>query len=147
MDNTLRSGGFSYAGDVSPSEAWEALSSQKNAVLLDVRTIPEWSFVGVPDLSGISKKTALISWRIYPSMDINASFADQVKASGASKDSHIYIICRTGGRSKEAAIALTRAGFEVCYNIVDGFEGDVDSSKHRGVSNGWKAEGLPWEQN
>ncbi len=41
---------------------------------------------------------------------------------------------------------MTGVGFSRCYNIVGGFEGDLDASRHRGAQNGWKAGGLPWVQ-
>jgi hypothetical protein len=37
-----------YAGDVAPATAWKILSENKDAVLIDVRTRPEWNYVGLP---------------------------------------------------------------------------------------------------
>jgi rhodanese-related sulfurtransferase len=56
------------------------------------------------------------------------------------------LLCRSGARSRAAAIALTGAGFAQAFNIGDGFEGDVDPQGHRGNRNGWKAANLPWRQ-
>ncbi|MGZ9035358.1 MAG: rhodanese-like domain-containing protein, partial [Rhodospirillales bacterium] len=58
----------------------------------------------------------------------------------------VVLICRSGARSRAAAIALTAAGFGPCYNVVSGFEGDPDPLRHRGTVSGWKVEGLPWVQ-
>jgi len=33
------------------------------------------------------------------------------------------------------------------YNILEGFEGNVDADVHRGQTGGWKFRGLPWRQN
>jgi hypothetical protein len=32
------------------------------------------------------------------------------------------------------------------YNVIHGFEGDMDESRHRCTKNGWRFDGLPWEQ-
>ena len=138
---------MSYAGDVSPVEAWKGLSQNPRAVLIDVRTQPEWNFVGVPDLRSLSKKTVFVCWQIYPHMEIDPDFVAKVEqATGADKDAPLYFICRSGARSRSAAKALTAAGYKTCFNVAGGFEGDVDSRGHRGASNGWKASNLPWVQ-
>ena len=67
-------------------------------------------------------------------------------SAGADKDAPVLFLCRSGARSRSAAIALTAAGFSRAYNIVGGFEGDLDGDRHRGQTNGWKAAGLPWKQ-
>ena len=64
----------------------------------------------------------------------------------SAEDAPIYCICRSGARSASAASALTEAGFSNCFNVAEGFEGDLDDSRHRGQANGWKARGLPWIQ-
>ncbi|MFZ9677621.1 MAG: rhodanese-like domain-containing protein, partial [Quisquiliibacterium sp.] len=46
----------------------------------------------------------------------------------------------------EAGTALEQAGFKRVYNVLHGFEGDLDESRQRGKLNGWRFEGLPWEQ-
>ena len=37
--------------NVPPGQTWEALKTDPNAQLVDVRTDAEWNFVGVPDLT------------------------------------------------------------------------------------------------
>jgi rhodanese-related sulfurtransferase len=138
--------GDSYAGDVSPREAWEILKTEPKAVLVDVRTLPEWQFVGVPDLSGLGKEVVLISWRMYPSMAVNGGFCNQLGSAVVEADSPLFFICRSGHRSVDAAIEATRYGFKHCYNIAGGFEGDVDEYGHRARKNGWKLNNLPWGQ-
>lgn len=135
-----------YAGDITPAQAWSILKEAPNAVLVDVRTQPEWVFVGVPDLSSIGKRAAFVPWQVFPSMQINPEFAKQVQASGAAEDAPVLFICRSGARSKAAAIALGKLGFGRAYNVTGGFEGPHDASKHRGSTDGWKAAGLPWVQ-
>lgn len=58
----------------------------------------------------------------------------------------VLFLCRSGARSRAAAIALTQAGQARCFNIAEGFEGPLDDKRKRGVVGGWKARGLPWAQ-
>lgn len=135
-----------YAGDVTPQTTWEALVNDPAARLIDVRTQPEWSFVGTPDLSQIGKKVALVSWQVYPNMAVDPEFAGKVKAQLGEGSGPLYFLCRSGARSRAAAIAMTDAGLGPCFNVSGGFEGDKDASSHRGRANGWKAADLPWVQ-
>lgn len=137
-----------YAGDVTPAEAWRVLEANPDAVLVDVRTRAEWSFVGLPDLSGLGKEPVLMEWQQFPTMAANAGFAaDLSQALGAArKGAPVLFLCRSGARSRSAAIAMTAAGFGNCFNIAGGFEGDLDGERHRGRHNGWKAASLPWVQ-
>jgi len=138
--------GDDYAGDILPARAWEILESDPRATLIDVRTAAEWSYVGVPDLSGLGKQPLFISWALYPQMQVNALFAQQLAAAGPAADTPLLFLCRSGVRSRSAAIAMTAAGFRACYNIAHGFEGDHDTQRHRGAVSGWKVSGLPWVQ-
>jgi rhodanese-related sulfurtransferase len=139
-----------YAGDITPHEAWTMLASTPKAQLVDVRTNAEWTFVGVPDLSSIGRETQLLQWQAYPSMSVDPDFADKARATlqkaGAESDTPVLFICRSGSRSRSAAIAATRAGYSHAYNVAGGFEGDLDEERHRGGRSGWKAAGLPWRQ-
>ena len=135
-----------YAGDLRPAEAWALLTEDPKAVLVDVRTLPEWNFVGLPRLDGLGKETVCVSWQVFPDMRMNDNFAAEVEARGVSKDQPVLLICRSGQRSRSAAMALTAAGFGPCYNVAEGFEGDRDGDLHRGSVGGWKVAGLPWAQ-
>jgi rhodanese-related sulfurtransferase len=132
--------------NVAPTLTWEALRTEANAQLVDVRTDAEWNFVGVPDLSSADKQTVLIPWQVYPSMQRNDAFVDHLKQAGLTANSHIYFICRSGARSMAAAEAARAAGFPHVYNVADGFEGPPDADGHRGGTAGWKADMLPWRQ-
>ncbi len=132
--------------NVPPGKTWEALKNNPNAQLVDVRTDAEWNFVGVPDLAAAGKQAVLLPWQLYPSMQRNAEFEDQLKKAGFTPDHHIYFLCRSGVRSLAAAEAAQLAGFPHVYNVADGFEGPPDRAGHRGTTCGWKAERLPWRQ-
>lgn len=129
---------------------WPALKADPQAVLVDVRSRAEWTFVGVPDLSPIGREPVLLEWQRFPGMEPNADFVDQLRSAlaerGAGSETPIYFLCRSGARSAAAAAAMTAAGFRYCVNVSDGFEGSLDSERHRGRSNGWKAADLPWRQ-
>jgi len=139
-----------YAGDITPAQAWERLAADPNIQLVDVRTVAEWNFVGLPDLSALGRHVHCVEWQGFPSGAQNPSFVGQVTQAvlnaGAVQDTPVLLLCRSGARSRAAAIALTAAGFTQAFNIAGGFEGDPDPERHRGTINGWKASGLPWRQ-
>lgn len=135
-----------YAGDVSPEDAYAALVDDPDAVLVDVRTHPELVYVGFPDLAGIGKRLVAVEWQSYPQGTQNPSFVEDLRRAGVGEDQSVYFLCRSGARSRAAAMLATAAGFTNAYNIGPGFEGVVDERGHRGTRNGWKASGLPWRQ-
>src|SRR5215210_1312060 len=132
--------------DISPQETWEALRTDPDAALVDVRTDAEWNFVGLPDLSDAGKQPLLIPWQVYPSMQVNGAFAEHLRKAGLTPESRVFFICRSGARSLAAGQAAQAAGFPLAYNVAGGFEGPVDGEGHRGQVAGWKADGLPWLQ-
>lgn len=132
--------------ELSPRQVWEALMSNPDAALCDVRTSAEWSFVGVPDLSQTGKQPVLIQWQVFPSMQPNPKFIEAMTQANLNPGCHVYFLCRSGGRSMSAAQAAHAAGFKHVYNVKDGFEGPLDARAHRGGIAGWKHEGLPWKQ-
>ncbi len=139
-------GDAGYAGEFTPEEAWKILAQVGNAVLIDCRTGPEWGYVGLADLSGLGKEPVCVPWKTFPTMAVNPEFEIEVARRGAPRDGLLIFICRSGVRSKAAAKAMTAAGFSQCFNLMEGFEGDLDAAKHRGTINGWKVRGLPWKQ-
>jgi rhodanese-related sulfurtransferase len=139
-----------YAGDISAQEAWDLMAAEPQAQLIDVRTTAEWNFVGLPDLSALGRRVHCIEWQTFPDMAVNSAFAAKtasvVTKAGADTDTPVLFLCRSGARSRAAAITLTGAGFAKAYNVAGGFEGDLNDARHRGHTNGWKAAGLPWRQ-
>ncbi len=131
---------------VTPAEVWALLSKTPEAALCDVRTEPEWRFVGIPDLSPLGRTVLLISWQIYPEMAVADDFCAQLRAAGCDPAAPLFFLCRSGVRSLAAAEAAAAAGFACCFNVSDGFEGPLDGESRRGRRGGWKAAGLPWRQ-
>lgn len=140
----------SYAGDIDAAEAWNRLKADPKAQLIDVRTIAEWNFVGLPDLSALGRRVHTIEWQQFPNMAVNPDFAGEaaaaVSAAGAGRDTPVLFLCRSGARSRAAAMAFAAEGYSAAFNVAGGFEGDLDPERHRGQLSGWKAAGLPWRQ-
>jgi rhodanese-related sulfurtransferase len=134
----------SYAGDITPEEAWRLLSEDSRAVLVDCRTDAEWRFVGVPDLTPLGRDVVYIEWNRTDGSR-NDAFVTDLQANIDSGDRPVVFLCRSGNRSIGAAEAATAAGYAPSYNVLDGFEGNLDENRHRGGT-GWKAVGLPWKQ-
>jgi rhodanese-related sulfurtransferase len=128
-----------YEGVLYPQETYELYQSAPGVKLVDVRSRAELDWVGkLPDATAIE-------WASYPGMTRNPHFITQLEQQ-VDKEALVIFICRSGVRSHHAAIAATNAGYRDCYNMLEGFEGDMDTSKHRNTIGGWKAAGLPWEQ-
>jgi rhodanese-related sulfurtransferase len=133
-----REKGVPYAGFVTPSEAHRLMEAGV-ATLIDVRTRFEHEYVGrVP-------QTPLIEWKALGAAEPNPQFVAQLNAL-PDKRENLLFLCRSGVRSHAAAIAATEAGYDHAFNILEGFEGDLDESGHRGLLGGWRSAGLPWVQ-
>ena len=131
--------GLPYAGAVAPDEALAFLNANPDAKLVDVRTRAEWTYVG--RLPGAAE----IEWQTFPDMTVNHAFLDEL-ARVVPKESPLFFICRSGARSHHAAIAAQAAGWQAAFNVLEGFEGDLDDSQKRNRVNGWRFRGLPWSQ-
>ena len=136
--------------DVAVTDVWTGLKADARAVMVDVRTMAEWAFVGLPDLSSIGKRLLTQEWQTFPDNRMDPAFGKKLdatlSAAGVTKDDEIFFICRSGGRSRMAAEVLSAEGYRRCRNVADGFEGPLDATRHRGKVAGWKAAGLPWMQ-
>ncbi len=128
--------------ELSLDEAWQLLASDPDSVLIDVRTMAEWSFVGVPKLDELGKGLRSVEWSRFPSGDVNPDFVEQA-GQGLQTDQAILLVCRSGVRSLSAARSLRAAGFKRTYNVAAGFEGELGGDEHR--HDGWK-DHLPWRQ-
>ena len=126
-----------YAGDVPAELAWQWLQSGE-AVLVDVRTDAEREWVGkVPG-------AIAVAWKQWPGMAANQNFDEQLRAA-VPEGKKVVLLCRSGVRSVAAAQRAAGLGIEA-YNILEGFEGDVDANGQRGRLSGWRKRGLPWNQ-
>ncbi len=136
-----------YAGDITPQQAWDLIAADERAVLVDVRTRPEWTFVGVPDVGSLGKEAALVEWTSFSTGTVNPHFLEQLAQLGLEPGDErpVVFLCRSGQRSIAAARAATGIGLGPAYNVLEGFEGALDAARHRG-SEGWRAAGLPWIQ-
>ncbi|MCC2098673.1 MAG: rhodanese-like domain-containing protein [Hyphomicrobiales bacterium] len=132
--------------DLQPEEAWDLLINEANSCLVDVRTTGEWHYVGGPDLTKTGKACVRISWHIWPQLTENPDFPGELERAAAQRDMHLVFLCRSGGRSLAAARKAQEAGWTNVYNVLGGFEGELDATGRRGTSNGWKAARLPWRQ-
>jgi rhodanese-related sulfurtransferase len=129
-----------YYGAVLPGEAQALLAAFPNARLIDVRTRPEWEYVGhVPG-------SILIEWTTYPTGARNPQFLDELRAAATDPDAPLLFFCRSGQRSDSAARAAAAAGYTMAFNMLEGFEGLKDAEGHRGTLGGWRKAGLPWVQ-
>ncbi len=142
--------GEGYAGDMLSADAYDLLSGESTATLIDVRTQAEWAYVGVPDLRPLRKAPLFLEWQWFPSMQVDERFILRLSAmletGGIGRGTPLVFICRSGARSRHSAAAMSSAGWAPCFNVSDGFEGPLDPWGHRGVIAGWKAVGLPWAQ-
>ena len=130
--------GLPYAGGVSPQLAWDLFSAGE-ALLVDVRTTEERKFVGhVPG-------SLHVAWASGTSLTRNPRFARELEAK-VGKHANILLLCRSGKRSVLAAEVAVKAGFTRVFNVLEGFEGEIDAQQHRGGSDGWRLRGLPWVQ-
>lgn len=128
---------IAYAGLLTPQETFAVLQGNPDAVLVDVRSRAELELVGrVP-------QTTHIEWAFYPGMVANQDFAAQLQAA-LDKELTVIFMCRTGGRSHNAAVLAQQLGYQHAYNMVEGFEGETNSLKQRTLINGWRHAGLPW---
>jgi len=126
-----------YAGALTPQEAYEVLQKTSHAKLVDVRSQAELDLVGsVPGATHIE-------WAFYPGMVANPDFATHLDMQ-VDKEALVIFMCRTGGRSHNAAVTAAKHGFTEAYNMLEGFEGEANAHKQRTLINGWKHVGLPW---
>ncbi len=139
-------------GEVLPTDAWNILDTEKSARLIDVRTQAEWNFVGVPDVSELDQTLICVEWASFPEMSKNPRFEEAVTgALGDTPPGKLLFLCRSGVRSLHAARAVSawysaQGQTVACFNVAEGFEGDLNTQARRGSRNGWKHRGLAWRQ-
>lgn len=125
---------------LNPPEAFESMAADTTALLLDVRDPLEFSLVGHP-VGAVN-----VPWKFAPDWRPNPDFLDAVRRLAPDPRVSLYLLCRSGQRSLDAANALAVAGYANLVNVEEGFEGPLDQARHRGTVGGWRRHGLPWEQ-
>jgi len=132
---------------INPVEAQKLLEENPSAVLIDVRSAMEFLFVGHP------KGAVHVAWIDEPDWKIDPNFPAHVRqvmlgglSCGEENCAPVILICRSGKRSNEAGEALVKDGFTNVYNVLEGFEGELDDDHHRSTLGGWRFHNLPWEQ-
>jgi rhodanese-related sulfurtransferase len=131
--------GLPYEGALTPAEAHELMRADTNARLVDVRSRAELDWVGrIPGAVEVELLT-------YPGSRPNPDFMRELEQK-VDKEAKVMFICRSGGRSHNAAMLATQAGYAEAFNVLEGFEGDKDAEGHRNRKGGWRFAGLPWTQ-
>jgi rhodanese-related sulfurtransferase len=126
---------------LTPTETWQYLQAHPEALFVDVRMEIEYLYVGHPP--GVVH----VPWYEYPEMQPHPqAFVEQVKREGGHEARPVVLLCRSGKRTVDAGQALEAAGFGEVINVLHGFEGELDEHFQRGRLNGWRHDGLPWEQ-
>lgn len=127
---------------LAPRAAWAFLQAHPGALFVDVRMEIEYLYVGHPP--GVVH----VPWYEYPDMHVDPPrFAATVlREADGDLTRPIVLLCRSGKRTLPAGDALEGAGFVDVINVLHGFEGELDEQFRRGRLNGWRHDGLPWEQ-
>jgi rhodanese-related sulfurtransferase len=135
---SARAAGLPYAGGVTPPQAWGLVQAGR-AVLVDVRSAEERKFVGqVPG-------SQHVAWATGTALTRNPRFTRELEAK-VRKTDVVLLLCRSGKRSALAAEAAAKAGFSNVFNVLEGFEGELDAQQQRGHADGWRFHALPWTQ-
>ncbi|MGH1361274.1 MAG: rhodanese-like domain-containing protein [Burkholderiaceae bacterium] len=124
-----------------PAEAAELLSKTPDALFIDCRSDAEYFFVGHP------VGAVHVAWLDGADWEVNPHFVGEIRRlAGHSVERPVILICRSGRRSADAGMELEKSGFQSVVNVSHGFEGDLNEHHQRGKVNGWRFDGLPWEQ-
>ncbi|MBI2981439.1 MAG: rhodanese-like domain-containing protein [Deltaproteobacteria bacterium] len=113
-----------------PDKAKEILDKDKEAVYLDVRSVPEFTeghakgAINIPLIH-------LTDGEMIPNPDF-----PKVAEAVLDKEKTTVVGCKMGGRSQKSCEILERIGFKKLFNIQGGFGGSPDQP-------GWKDLGLP----
>jgi len=127
--------------NLKPEKAQAFINEHPEALFIDCRSDAEHFFVGNPVGS------VHVAWQDGEDWELNPHFIGEVRRlAGHSVQRPVILICRSGNRSVDAAIALEEAGFTRVYNVLHGFEGELNDDHHRNSINGWRQAGLPWQQ-
>ena len=113
----------------------------ETVVFVDVRSPHEVALAG--RASSIDVQVPYREHTPAESVSFLGELLQELQRRQAGPDTLILLMCQSGERSARAADELASVGYERVANVIDGFEGDLDSDGRRSV-NGWKNAGLPW---
>ncbi len=158
-------GGWAYkikldhpGNDVTPTEAMQmVLKDEKHTFIVDVRTRPEYNFVGhpsgayhVPSKFWTGEMIEKKGKKSYKLVD-NPDFSKDLLARFNPETDTLIFMCRSGKRSCQSADKALKSGFkpDKIFNMLGGFEGDKVQCKMSAFNGqrklgGWHNEGLPW---
>ncbi|MGA1839313.1 MAG: rhodanese-like domain-containing protein [bacterium] len=157
----LRIGNTSAYEVITAQEAYDMISTGQ-AIIIDVRTLEEYVFVGSPALESEGDPIAyLISWKIFNGIDENGAvklidnpeFDKLVSQTfGDDKTRPLITMCACGIRSSFAAQRLETLGFTNVYEIDNklkeashfpgGIGGGFQGTSYNGLYDGYK--GYPY---
>ncbi len=120
-----------------PPKAHEVLTSNSDALYLDVRT--EAEFAGGHPTGAVNVPVVFIKGP--GQMEPNAEFLAIVEKT-VPKNRKLVVGCLSGGRSQRACEILEQAGYADLTNVRGGFGGARDGSGTLVVA-GWRDAGLP----
>ena len=97
---------------ISSTEAQQMIEDNKDALILDVRTVAEYESGHIPNAVNLSNE------------DIQAGKVDSLK----DKSQLIMVYCRSGNRSRQAAQKLAELGYTnvVDFGGIQSWQGDIE---------------------
>ena len=87
--------------NISPEDAKRRLDTEEGVVLLDVRTVEEYTEKHIPE-------------SILIPVDI---LENEAHSKLLDTDAHIFVYCRSGNRSVTASKILVKLGYKNVYNL------------------------------
>ena len=110
--------------------------------------------------SGLGLVAALLACGGALAQTVKIAYVDPLSGGAATIGEHglktgfFALLDLNGSRSGASEIlrllefpgVKEKAGLTEVYNVLHGFEGDLDEGHHRNSHNGWRFEGLPWTQ-
>jgi rhodanese-related sulfurtransferase len=91
---------------VDVQQAFDALSANKDAQIVDVREPDEWTTTGVP----------------VGAVLIPLGQLEQRAPAELAKDKPVYVICNSGNRSRTGSDILLKLGYAEVFNVAGGIQ-------------------------
>jgi rhodanese-related sulfurtransferase len=123
--------------EIAPTQAYETMRNNPEAVYIDVRT--EGEFAQGHPAGAINIPVVFLRPGSPP--QLNPDFL-MVAEKNLPRDKKLIVGCMMGGRSQRACEILEEAGYKDIANVRGGFGGARDASG-RVIAPGWLEEQLP----